>query len=219
MTKKMEEQFVDPMAPAHKRILNQIINDITFEFHWTRALVAELLEVITGKVQHLDESLKEGVNRMLQRAVDSSQLGLLMDLLNSKSNFTLTEKLISGMMPLLTKNETVIGRPVCSSKGDIKEVVIPLSTDGKTDPFTFRSDRTRYDEFNATKHTEEDQATAINGFLSDCLESNDQKLAFNKLDLDERNFSLAVKVFGKVSRFLAQNQAIMTAPTLKKSVK
>lgn len=214
-----EEMFVDPMAPAHKRIVEQQISDTSFEFIWTRALVADLLEVLGGKRQGADESLKEAMSRMLVKAVESSQKGLLLDILKSRSNFTMTEKLVSGMLPLITANETKIGKPKCISEGDTRSVTIPLATDGTVQSFTFTSDRNRYDDFQNTKHTEDDMAVAINGFLLECLEEEKKRRAFARLEFDERNFTLSVKVFGKVSHFLARNQDIIAAPTLKKSAK
>jgi hypothetical protein len=212
-----EQQYIDPNAPMHTRVIEQPINDQVFDFHWTRINASQLLYIIAGQKETPDDTAMDGMKRMLLKTVDSSQKGLLLDLLNDKANYTLSKKLVAGMLGLITSNETIIGSPDCSKQGDIKRFAVPLITDSKTEVFDFKTDRSGFDEFMQNKEdAASDTAEQVHNFLSDCLEDPKQKQRYNLLVFDERNFTLSVKLYSKVASFLARNQAITTKPTLKK---
>ena len=216
----LEGVYIDPNAPSHKREIEQIINDTPFEFIWSRMLASELLYILAGQKETSDDTLNDGLVRMLQKAVSPSQKGLLINLLNDKANYTLPRKLIEGMLPLITDNETLIGKPECSREGDVKRFTVHLTTDNKVERFDFTTDRARFDEFQMAKEeAASDTAEELHNFLSDCLEDKQQKIRYNLLAFDERNFTLSIKLYSKVNSFLSSNQAITAKPTLKKSQK
>ncbi len=212
-----EELLVDQNAMSHKRIIEQQLNNIAFEFHWTRMDVSELLYVLVGKKETPNDSSVDGLRRMLLKTVDASQKGLLLDLLNDRANYTLARNLISGMLPLITDNATSVDKPKFTQTGDVKQFTVYLITDGEPEWFDFKTDRNRFDEFQLRQEDIlADQAGEVFSFLHDALEDKGQRQRFRLLHYDERNFTLSSKLYAKVSSFLARNQAITTKPTLKK---
>jgi|GEM_PF-4569963 len=211
------QQFIDPHAPLHKRIIQQPINDQVFEFHWTRLDAAELIYILAGRKETPNETSTDGMRRMLLKTVDRSQKGLLLDILNNKSNYTLARKLIEGMLALVTDNETIIGTPEYSQQGDVKRFVVPLMTDGQTELFDFKTDRNRFDEFQQNREDPaSDSAEEMHSFLYNALADKAQQQRYRLLAYDERNFTLSVKLFSRVNAFLARNQDTTVKPTLKK---
>ena len=216
-----EQQFIDPQAPAHQRIIEQKIDGAAFVFRWTRMAVADLLYILVGVGENPNESAIKGMNRMLLKTVGVDQKGLLMDMLGDKANYTLGKQLIESQLPIISENETHIGWPECTTQGDLKKFTVPLTTDGKTEIFRFQTDRNKFDEFEtAREDVASDQTQDIHNYLSACLEHDDkQRQRFNNLAFDERNFTLSAKIYGKVRRFLALNQVTIETPTKTQSVK
>ncbi|MBU2514514.1 hypothetical protein KJ966_24580 [bacterium] len=214
-TQTIQNQLVDPMAPSHKRIVEQEISGVVFEFHWTRAHVAELMSVIAGNKRNLDDTLNDGLQRLLKQTVDSSQLGLLIDILNRPGNYTIVRKLAMGMLDIVTDNKTKVGTPVCEVTGGQKRVTVPLITGEDVCALTLATDRNRYEEYIESRLAG-DPDEAIYAFLNDCVKDEDQKTALRLLAYDEDNFTLPTKILSKTTRFFAQNQDTITAPKLKK---
>ncbi len=213
----LEREYFDPLALAHKRVIELDINNATFEFTWTRGQASDLLYVLAGQKDNPDDNVIKGMERLLKKAVSGSQKGLLIDHLNNKANYTLARKLIEGMLPLITDNETIISKPQTTQEGDAKKFTVYLTTDGKAEQFDFKTDRVQFDEFQAAREdATSDMAEEIQTFLSRSLEDDAQRHRYNQLAFDERNFTLAVKLYSRVSSFLARNQGIMTRLTLKK---
>lgn len=214
---KLEQEYFDPQAPVHKRVIELDINDSTFEFTWNRIQASDLLYVLAGQKDNPDDTVIKGMERLLKKTVSSSQKGLLIDHLNNKANYTLARKLIEGMLPLITDNETIISKPQIAQEGDVKTFTVYLTTDEKAERFVFKTDRVQFDEFQTVREeAASDMADEIHNFLSGSLEDDTQRQRYNLLAFDKRNFTLSVKLYSKVAHFLSRNQGIMTRLTLKK---
>ncbi len=208
-TTEKQQQMIDPRALAHIRKLELPIDGVDFKFNWSRMLVPELMLACLGVSDRSSDTTSQAIQRVLLKAVEASQKGLLTDVFNNPENYPLPVSLAEVMLKPVTDNETVIGPINTRKEKDLRIFTVPLSTDGHTRVFEFTSSRQKYADYEEQRDNPDiDPAEAIYNYLSTCLQKADQN-DFALLVYDERNFTLPTKIYRRVTDFLSRTAAII----------
>jgi len=199
-----EQRLIDPYAMAQVRKRELPLGNTHFIFNWSRITVPEFLLAYMGVSDRSNDSTSQALRRIFLKVVEPDQKGLLLDIFNDPDNGPMPGQIAEIMLKSVTDNETKIGRIETLKEKDKRQFTVSLTTDGKTQIFTFVSNRQKYAEYEEQRDNPDiNPVEAIYNFLFSCLPEERQN-DFALLEYDERNFSLSTKIYRRVTDFLSQ---------------